>query len=73
MFGTIDLQQLNVPIRLISTTFFHISMSYSHNVAVGPVIPALFIKMSMFEFFVISFTVLSTPHNWIHPQHGNLN
>ena len=37
----------------MSTTFFHISTSYSHNAAVGPVIPALFIRISIFEFSVI--------------------
>ena len=50
MFGTIARQQLKVPIKLICTILFHISISYSHSGAVGPVIPALFIKISILPF-----------------------
>ena len=44
----------------MSTTFFHISTSYSHNVDVGPVIPALLIKISILDFFVILLVQFST-------------
>jgi len=59
MFGTIARQQLNVPTKLICTILFHISMSYSHNGAVGPVIPALLIKISILFCDVMSETVFS--------------
>ena len=38
---------------------FHISTSYSHKGAVGPVIPALLIRISILDFNVISETIFS--------------
>ena len=51
------LQQLNVPIKLICIILFHSTTSYSHKEEVDPVIPALFIKISILFVDVISNTV----------------
>ena len=60
IWGTIDLQQLNVPFKLISIIFFQSFILYFQSCVVGPVIPALLIKISIFDFFVIFFTALTT-------------